>query len=293
VEQVNNRFRAALETGEFLLTAELGPPKGTDVSAFVEKGKTLSQRFHGLNVTDNQSSVMRLSSLAGSVHLREAGVTPIMQMTCRDRNRLAIQSDLLGAWSFGIENLLVLTGDHPRFGDHPTAKAVYDLDSVQLLDTVRRLNEGFDLAGKQLKGKTDFVVGAAASPVARPLEPELLKFDKKVEAGAVFFQTQAVFAPESLESFMAHARTRPVKIIAGVLVLKSARMIEFINANVPGLDVPPDIEAAIRKAADPVREGIRVAGRIVSEIRELVDGVHIMAIGNEECSLDVLEEAGI
>lgn len=289
----HNRFKEAIEKNEFILTAELGPPKGTDISAFLEKGLLLSKRFHGVNVTDNQSSVMRLSSVAGCAHLLSHGATPILQMTCRDRNRLALQSDLLGAWSLGIQNLLVLTGDHPKFGDHPEAKAVFDLDSIQLIDAVRGLNDGLDLAGKNLKGKTDFTIGAAATPTASPLEPELIKFEKKVKAGATFFQTQAVFQAEDLEKFMKQARQFSVKIIAGILVLKSVKMIEFINANVSGLDVPKDVERAVRAAANPEKEGIRIAGRVVSEIKGLVDGIHVMAIGNEDCSLQVLEEAGV
>jgi len=289
-----NRLRRAIENKEFILTAELGPPKGTDLSRFLEKGRLLAPYFHGINVTDNQSAVMRLSSLAGCVHLLGIGAVPIMQMTCRDRNRLAIQADLLGAWSLGIENILALTGDHPKFGDHPQVKAVYDLDSVQLIATIRGLNEGRDLAGKELKGATDFLIGAAVSPVAEPVEPELLKFEKKVTAGAVFFQTQAVFEPEKLEQFMGFARKfKQVKIIAGILILKSVRMVEFINANVPGLDIPPQIEAAIRKAADPELEGIKIAASLLNDIKEIADGVHLMAIGNEERVVDVLEIAGV
>lgn len=288
-----NRLRQAFENGDFILTAELGPPKGTDVSAFKDKASILAPYFHGINVTDNQSSVMRLSSWAGSLHLIEIGATPIMQMTCRDRNRLAIQSDLLGAYSLGIENVLALTGDHPKFGDHPDAKAVYDLDSVQLISVINDLNKGVDLAGRQLKGKTDFLIGGAVSPVAEPLEPELAKFEKKVKAGAVFFQTQAIFEPEKMERFMSFARRFKVKVIAGILILKSVRMVEFINANVPGLDIPEDVEAAIRRATNAEEEGISIAARLVAELKEVADGVHLMAIGNEHRCVDVLERAGI
>lgn len=288
-----NRFREAIFKGKFILTAELGPPKGTDLSSFLEKGKLLAPYFDGLNVTDNQSAVMRLSSVAASVHLIKLGATPIMQMTCRDRNRLAIQADLLGAYSLGVENVLALTGDHPKFGDHPEAKAVYDLDSVQLIEAINSLNNGFDLAGKKLKGSTDFVIGAAVSPVAQPLEPELLKFEKKVMAGALFFQTQAIFEPEKMLEFMKYARKHDVKIIAGILILKSVRMVEFINANVPGLDIPKDVENAIRRAAQPEEEGIKIAAELVKELRNVVDGVHLMAIGNEHRCLDVLEKAEV
>jgi 5,10-methylenetetrahydrofolate reductase len=289
-----NKLRKAINDNEFILTVELGPPKGTDLSSFIDKGKILSPHFHGINVTDNQSAVMRLSSLAGCYHLLNIGATPIMQMTCRDRNRLAIQADLLGAWSLGIENVLALTGDHPKFGDHPDAKAVYDLDSVQLIQTVPSSNRGIGMAGKSLKGTSDFIIGAAVSPVAEPLEPELMKFEKKVQAGAVFFQTQAVFEAEKMVRFLDFARRfSGIKIIAGILVLKSVRMVEFINNNVPGLDIPREVEDAIRKASDPEKEGIKIAARLVSELKEIADGVHIMAIGNEHRVVEVLEEAGI
>ncbi len=289
-----NKLRQAIEAGNFILTAELGPPKGTDITRFMEKAEILAHVFHGINVTDNQSAVMRLSSLAGSYHLLTAGATPIMQMTCRDRNRLAIQADLLGAWSLGIENVLALTGDHPKFGDHPEARAVYDLDSVQLIEAIKKLNEGIDLAGRELKGKTDFLIGGAVSPVAVPLEPELIKFEKKVNAGAKFFQTQAVFSADALENFMYFARKfSGVKIIAGILILKSVRMVEFINNNVPGLTIPPEVEDAMRKAANPEEEGINIAASILREIKDISDGVHLMAIGNEHRCIDVIDKAGM
>lgn len=288
-----NRLKEAFVKGSFVLTAELGPPKGTDLSSFIEKASILAPHFHGLNVTDNQGSTMRLSSWAACLHLLKIGANPIMQITCRDRNRLAIQSDLLGAYSLGIENVLALTGDHPRFGDHPEAKAVYDLDSVQLIQAIDGLNRGFDMAGRQLKGRTGFLIGAAVSPVAEPLEPELIKFEKKIRAGAYFFQTQAVFDPEKMVDFMKFARKFEVKILAGILILKSVRMVEFINSNVPGLDIPEDIERAIRKAPNAEEEGIKIASRILNQIKDHVDGVHLMAIGNEHRCVDVLEKAGL
>lgn len=259
----------------------------------MKKAAILAPHFHGLNVTDNQGSTMRLSSWAACLHLLKIGANPIMQVTCRDRNRLAIQSDLLGAYSLGIENVLALTGDHPRFGDHPDARAVYDLDSVQLIQAIENLNKGTDMAGRQLKGKTDFLIGAAVSPVAEPLEPELLKFEKKVKAGAYFFQTQAVFAPERMVSFMEYARKFDVKVLAGILILKSVKMVEFINAKVPGLDIPEDVERAIRKAPNAEEEGIKIASQILNQVKDYVDGVHLMAIGNEHRCVDVLEKAGM
>ncbi len=285
-------LRAAAERGEFLLTAELGPPKGTDTTKFREKTRALKEAFHGLNVTDNQSAVVRLSPVVASIVVLEEGGEPILQLTCRDRNRMALQSELLGASACGVDNVLVVSGDHPRFGDHPEAKAVYDLDSVQLLEVIRGLNGGIDMVGKTLNAPTTFFAGGAVAPAADPLEPELMKFHKKIAAGAEFFQTQAVFSPEKFALFKEHVKDLDVPIVAGVLILKSVRMVEFINERVPGLDIPSDIERAIRAADDPEDEGVRVAARLLEALREIADGAHLMAIGNEERVLDVLSSEG-
>ncbi|HPP53896.1 MAG TPA: methylenetetrahydrofolate reductase, partial [Thermoguttaceae bacterium] len=224
-------FRDVLQEKDFVVTAEIGPPKGTDVSRLVHHIELLRDRVDALNVTDNQSSVMRVSSLAACRLIVEHGGEPILQLTCRDRNRLALQSELLSAWVLGVRNVLCLTGDYVTVGDHPEAKPVFDLDSVQLLQTVQYLNQGRDLAGNNLEGATDFLAGSVVTPEADPLEPQLVKFAKKVRAGARFFQTQAVYDLDRFRRFMEQARRLlaqnqmgPVKILAGIVLLTSAKM---------------------------------------------------------------------
>jgi len=300
-----------LQEKEFVVTAEIGPPKGTDVSRLVHHIELLRDRVDALNVTDNQSSVMRVSSLAACRLILEHGGEPILQLTCRDRNRLALQSELLSAWVLGVRNVLCLTGDYVTLGDHPEAKPVFDLDSVQLLQTVGRLNQGQDLAGNNLEGATDFLAGAVVTPEADPLEPQLIKFAKKVRAGARFFQTQAVYDLERFRRFMEQARrlmadsrlateqsaTGPVKILAGIVLLTSAKMARYMNEHVPGIMVPEHLiqELAGAEKGKALQVGIQIAGRLIRQIYldRLCDGVHIMAIGREERVPDILAEAGL
>jgi 5,10-methylenetetrahydrofolate reductase len=238
-------FKEALESGKFAVTAEVGPPKGTDIKEMrhhMEKEmrhhmEILKGKLDAVNVTDNQSAVMRISSTAVCVIAMQEGLEPILQMTCRDRNRIGLQSDLLGASILGIKNVLCMTGDHVSAGDHKGAKPVYDLESVQLLKVVDGLNNGKDMMGNELQGSTDFFQGAVVTPEAVPNEPQLMKFDKKVAAGANFFQTQAIYDIESFKKFMSHARQFPVKVLAGFVVLKSVGMAKFLNNFVPGIKV--------------------------------------------------------
>lgn len=222
MSQGSPRLKEVLDRDEFAVTIEYNPPKGTNVSAILENAKTLRGRVSGVNVTDNTAAVMRASSLSVCRLLYEIGHDPVMQMTCRDRNRLGIQSDLLGAHLLGIRNILCLTGDYPTVGDHKDAKPVYDLDSVQVMQLVRGLNNGRDLAGNKLDGSTDFMIGGAITPEADPLGPMLVKFETKVNAGAQFYQTQAIYHPEQFAGFMKVARQFKVKVLAGVLLLRSA-----------------------------------------------------------------------
>ncbi|MBI2370198.1 MAG: methylenetetrahydrofolate reductase [Deltaproteobacteria bacterium] len=275
-------LREALEAGEFVVTTELEPPKGTDVTKLVEKVRLLREKVHAANVTDNQTSVMRLGPLAGSLILLREGLDPVMQVVCRDKNRLAIQSELLSASVLGIRNILTLTGDPIQIGDHPDAKPVFDLDSVQIIQAIAKLNQGRDFHDNPLKGGTDLYAGAAVMPEADPFEPELAKFERKVEAGARFFQTQAVYNLERFEAFMKIAARYPVKILCGIIPLKSAKMAQYMNAKVPGIKVPEPLIRGIEHAPDPVRFGIEVAGRQIREVRGLAHGVHIMTIGAEE-----------
>jgi len=241
-----------------------------------------------INVTDNQGANMRLCPLALASLLVREGFEPILQLTCRDRNRMALQSDLLGAAALGIENLLLLSGDHARFGDHPQARPVFDLDSVQLLQVADGLTRGHDMAGKPLTGTPVFFAGAAVTPEAEPFELMFQKFRKKVENGARFFQTQAVFDIAKLEEFMAAARPLGVPVLLGVLLLKSARMARFLNANIPGVQVPEALIARLESAADPREEGVAIARELVAAAREHCQGVHLMTLGAEERIAEIL-----
>ena len=289
------RFKEALEAGDFAITAECGPPKGTDISELKEHAKHLLGKVHALNVTDNQSSVMRAGSLAISKVLLDMGHDPIYQLTCRDRNRLAIQSDLLSAHILGIKNVLCLTGDSISVGDHKEAKAVFDLESVQLLKLVDTMNNGKDMAGNDLKGATGLFAGAVVTPEANPVEPQLMKFSKKVRVGAKFFQTQAIYDIEKFKTFMEYSRRFDTKILAGILLLRSAGMANFLNANVPGITVPQHLidelkAAGKEKALDC---GMDIAARQIKELKGICDGVHVMAIGLEDKVPEILKRAGI
>lgn len=284
-----SKLKDTLDSGKFAVTAEICPPRGTDVAGFIEKARLLKDKLVAANVTDNQRAVMRLSSLAASVILLKEGVEPVFQMTCRDRNRIAIQSDLLGASALGIENILALTGDHVSFGDHRDAKPVFDLDAVQLTATVRTLNEGHNLKGKELRGATNFFIGAVVAPGTIPFEPEWIRFKKKIAAGARFFQTQAVYDMDGFKSFFEEAEKLDVKILAGILLLKSAKMAEYLNKNVPGVDVPQSLIDELEAAPDQLEKGIEIAGRQVKALRGYCHGAHIMAISQEASVPKILE----
>ena len=286
-------LRGAIESGRFAVTSEVGPPKGIDVSEMMQTAELLRGRVDALNVTDNQAAVMRLSTIAACVHLKLAGHEPVLQVTGRDRNRIGIQSDLLGAASFGIDNVLALTGDHVVVGDHREAKAVFDLESVQILQAIDGLNDGHDMTGNDLHGTPDFFAGAVVTPDSTPLAPQLAKFEKKIVAGARYFQTQAVYDIESFARFMEFARARDAKVLAGIVVLRSARMARFMNANIPGISVPERLIKELDGSSDAETTGVEIAARFISETRELCDGVHIMAVGAERLVPRVLDAAGL
>jgi methylenetetrahydrofolate reductase (NADPH) len=295
-----SRRKEALQSGEFVVTSEVAPPKGTNLDTLVHHIDLLKDKVHGLNVTDHQSSVMRYPSLGGCLLIKEHGGEAILQMTCRDRNRMALEADLLFAASRGIQNVLCLTGDAVPVGDHKEAAGVFDLDSLQLLHAIRTLESGRDLGGNEIDGQVEFCAGAIVTPEAHPLEPQLIKFEKKVEAGAEFFQTQAIYDLDNFSSFMGFARQYPVKILAGIVLVSSAKMAQYMTNNVPGIFVPQNLidELAAAVAGDAPKgagltKGIEIAGRMIKEIREnsLCDGVHIMAIGKEEVVPDILAAA--
>jgi len=290
-------FKEILNSGKFAVTAEVGPPKGTDIKEMLHHMEILKGKLDAVNVTDNQSAVMRICSMAVCKVAMEHGLEPILQMTCRDRNRIGLQSDLLGASILGIKNVLCMTGDHVSAGDHKGAKPVYDVESVQLLKAVDGLNNGKDMSGNELKGSTDFFQGAVVTPEANPLEPQLIKFEKKIRAGAKFFQTQAIYDIEKFKEFMKHARKFPVKILAGFVVLKSAGMANFLNNNVPGIRVPQalidELKAAGKEKA--LDTGMNITARHIKQLKDekICDGVHIMAIGMEDQVPVIMERAGL
>lgn len=282
-------LQQSLASGIFTITAEICPPKGTDTSDFIKKARLLKDKIAAANVTDNQRAVMRLSSLACSVLLIREGIDPVFQMTCRDRNRIAMQSDIMGAWALGIKNILALSGDHVSFGDHRDAKAVFDLDSVQLVQVIKKLNNGTNMKDTPLKGGTGFFVGAVVAPEADPWEPEMIKFEKKIEAGARFFQTQAIYDMEKFHKFYEYAKKNDVKILGGILLLKSAKMAHFLNDNVPGVTVPKHLIDELEESKDQLEKGIEIAARQIKELKDFCDGAHIMAIGQEESVIKIIE----
>ena len=290
-------FAQALESDKFLITSEAGPPKGTDLETFSHHIDLLKDEVDAINVTDHQSSVMRFPSLGGALLVKEAGGEPILQMTCRDRNRMALQADLLFACSRGIRNVLCLTGDSVTVGDHKGAKGVFDLDSSQLLHTVGVLRSGRDLGDNEVSGAFEMCAGAIVTPEAVPLAPQKIKFEKKVAAGARFFQTQAVYDLDRFKMFMEYARPFGVKVLAGIILLTSAGMARFMNKRVPGVFVPKNLidemASVGKKKADGLAKGIEIAGRMIKQIREeqICDGVHVMAIGKEEVVPDILAQA--
>jgi len=293
----NSLFEEKLQSEEFLVTTEVGPPKGADVSEMIHHIDILKDKVDAINVTDHQSSVMRFPSLGGCLVIKELGGEPILQMTCRDRNRLALQADLLLAYSRGIVNVLCLTGDSIDVGDHKDAKPVFDSDSVQLLKMIRTMESGQDVGGNDLKGVPKFCLGASVHPEADLIEPQLIKFEKKVAAGAQFFQTQGVFDVASLRRFMQYASQFDIKILTGIIVLASARMAKYMNDNVPGIMVPQPIidELASVEKGKGRQKGIEIAARLMKTIREenLSHGIHIMAVGNESVVPDILEAAEV
>ena len=290
-------FKEVLESGKFVVTSEVAPPKGTNLETFKHHIELLRDKVDAMNVTDNQSSVMRFPSIGGCLLVKELGGEAILQMTCRDRNRLALQADLLFANSQGIDNVLCLTGDSVILGDHKEAKSVFDMDSSQLLETVRIMEKGKDLGGNDLDGGISFCAGAIVTPEADPIEPQLIKFEKKIDAGAEFIQTQAVYDLDKFKEFMEYARQFNIKILAGIILLTSAPMARFMNKNIAGVFVPQNLidELAAAPKGQALTKGIEIAGRMIKRIKEekICDGVHIMAIGKEELVPDIMAAAGL
>lgn len=287
-------FKEKIQVGKFLVTSEVGPPKGIETKVILEDAELVRGRVDAINVTDLQSSVMRLGSLAVSSLLENKGFEPIFQVTCRDRNRLALQSDILSAAALGIENLLILTGDYPTLGDHPEAKPVFDLDSVQLLEVVRGLQQGLDMKGNKLEGAApSFCVGAVVNPGSDPLEPQIFKMEKKIEAGAQFFQTQAVYDIKTFENFISKIKHLKTTVLAGIVLLKSAGMARYMNKNVAGVSVPDNLIKEMEQTKDKAAKSVEIASRLIKELRPMCQGIHIMPIGWDKKVPLVLDAAGL
>ncbi len=288
-------FHEKLHSGKLIITAEISPPKGIDTDGMLKEASLVKDIVDAINVTDNQRAVMRMSPLAACSVMRREGYETIMHLTCRDRNRLALQSELLGASAMGIRNVLVMSGDHPVKGDHEGAKPVYDLDSVQLLGLIQKLNRGFDFSGNLLAGRTDFCTGAVTNTDTNELA--LIKLSKKIKMGAGFIQTQAVFDTDKFCEFVDKIESKleggRVKIIAGIIPLKSEKNARFLNSNIAGVKIPDDIIHRMRTAKNPKACGMKIAADLINELRDTCDGVHIMPIGNHENTREILKIAGI
>ncbi|MDD5505524.1 MAG: methylenetetrahydrofolate reductase [Candidatus Omnitrophica bacterium] len=287
-------FKEKLQAGKFLVTSEVGPAKGIQTEKLLEDAELIRAKVDAINVTDLQSSVMRLGSLAVSFLLKQKGFEPIYQLTCRDRNRLALQSDLLSAAALGIENVLILTGDHPALGDHPEAKPVFDLDSVQLLQVAKRMQDGLDMKGNKLEGNSPkFCLGAVVNPGSDPLEPQIMKMEKKIAAGAEFFQTQAVYDIKTFGNFLSKIKHIKVPIMAGIVLLKSAGMARYMNKNVAGVFVPDNLIKEMEETKDKTATSIEIASRLIKELKPMCRGIHIMPIGWDKVVPKVLEASGL
>ena len=290
-----SRLRSAIKRNDFIVTAEVMPPKGGDPTHMLEMAAHLKPWVHAVNVTDGSRAVLRMSSLACSVLLKQAGIEPICQMTGRDRNAIALQSDLMGAHALGIRNVLTLTGDPIKAGDHPKSKPVHELESIRLLRLIHKLNTGTDYNDKEMKdGQLDIFSGAAVDPQSRSWSGMQSRFNKKLEAGAQFFQSQLISDFDKLETFMdqvAAGCDRP--ILAGIFLLKSAKNAAFINRCVPGVDIPDHIIDRLDKAEEPLQEGIKIAAEQVRAARDLCQGVHMMAVRREDLIPQILEMAGV
>jgi 5,10-methylenetetrahydrofolate reductase len=289
-----------LESGQFAVTGECGPPKGTSPKVIQKKGEPLKSCCDALNVTDNQTAIVRMSSVAGCVLLQEVGVEPVLQMVVRDRNRLGLQSDILGAVALGVRNILCLSGDHQKFGNHPTAKGVYDIDSMQFIRMVKNMrDEHLFINGEEISGDVPLYIGAAANPFADPFEFRVRRLAKKVNAGADFIQTQGIFDVSRFVEWMKMVRDKGLDerthILAGLIPMKSVGMARYMRANVSGLLVPKELVDRMADSEDPKEEGVKIVLETIEQLKEVkgVHGIHIMAVAWEDVVPRIVEEAGL
>ncbi|MEB3340694.1 methylenetetrahydrofolate reductase [Okeania sp.] len=290
-----NKFRNAIKSGEFLITAEVAPPKGADPTHMIKMAETLKGRVHAINVTDGSRAVLRMSSLAACIILKNHGLEPICQVACRDRNRIALQADLMGASALGLNNILALTGDPVKAGDHKDAKSVFDMESTRLLKMIGNLNQGIDWNEKALPdGATDLFPGAAVDPQSPSLSGLKKRFERKLLAGSQFFQSQLICDFEKLEKFMNEIAVDSNKpILAGIFLLKSAKNAAFLNKYVPGVEIPEHIINRLANAEKPLQEGIKIAAEQIKIASQICHGVHIMAIKREDLVPKILDMAEI
>ena len=290
-----NRFRNAVKSGEFLITAEVAPPKGADPTHMIQMAETLKGRVHAVNITDGSRAVLRMSSLAASMILKNVGIEPICQVACRDRNRIALQADLMGASALGLHNILALTGDPVKVGDHEKARSVFDMESIRLLQMIAKLNQGIDWNEKALPdGSTDLFVGAAVDPQSPSWSGLKRRFELKLLAGSQFFQSQLISDFDKLEKFMSQIAVDTNKpILAGIFLLKSAKNAAFINKHVPGVDIPEHIINRLANAEKPLQEGIKIAAEQVQKASKICHGVHLMAVKREDLIPQILDMAEI
>ena len=300
--KTRSNLERVLESGQFAVTGELGPPQSADPDVIRAKARLLKGNVDAFNVTDGQTAVVRMASWAASLIAKEEGLDPIVQMTCRDRNRIAMQMDALGIAAMGVNNMLCLTGDHQRFGNHPAAKGVYDLDSIQLVSMLRDMRDEKKFqCGEEMAVEPRLFVGAAANPFADPFDYRVARLAKKVTAGAEFIQTQIIYNVEKFAEWMKQVRDRglhtEVKILAGVAPIKSVGAARYMKTKVPGMDVPDDVVERLRGVPkeDVPREGIKLCVDIINQVKEIegVAGIHLMAIEWEEVVAEIVEEAGL
>ena len=290
-----NIFYNAVKSGEFLITAEVAPPKGANPTHMIQMAKTLKGRVHAVNITDGSRAVLRMSSLVASIILKNHGLEPICQVACRDRNRIALQADLMGASALGLHNILALTGDPVKAGDHEKARSVFDMESIRLLQMIAKLNQGMDWNEKTLPdGPTDLFVGAAVDPQSPSWSGLKRRFELKLLAGSQFFQSQLISDFDKLEKFMSQIAVDANKpILAGIFLLKSAKNAAFINKHVPGVDIPEHIINRLANAEKPLQEGIKIAAEQVQKASKICHGVHLMAVKREDLIPQILDMAEI
>ena len=288
-----SRLKTALEGDGFVVTSELTPPKGTSLDSLLDRARGLSRHVDAFNLTDSHAARMAMAPMAVSHLLLDHGMEPIMQITGRDRNRIAIQSDLLGAWALGVRNIAFMGGDPPRNGDHPDAKGVFDVVSADIIRAATGMSGGTDMAGNALDGSPEFCIGAVVNPGAKDLDKEIERMVEKREAGATFFQTQAVYDAGAFERFANRVDSLDVDLLAGIIPVKSPKMAAWMNEHVPGIEVPEALIARLADSSDRAATSSEMAAAVIAEIRPMCRGVHVMAIGWEDKVPGILEAAGV